>query len=185
MVDYPKASWKPSLFYNTPKALRTVRAVIIHTAQCQETASAAEGVANWFMDPRAKVSAHYCADNDSVVQCVLERNVAWHASQANPWAIGIELAGKAEQTATQWADAYSLAVLDNAAQLVADICLRHDIPIVWLTPEQLKAGRAGIAGHVDVTAAFNGGKGHWDPGPSFPRDVFLELVAKYTGAPPP
>lgn len=183
MVDYPKASWKPSQFYNTPKAPRVVRAVIIHTAECNETSSAAENVAHWFTDPRAKVSAHYTCDNDSVVQSVLERNIAWHASQANPWSIGIELAGRASQTAAQWADAYSLATLDNAARLVADVCVRHDIPIVWLTPEQLKAGRRGIAGHVDVAAAFNGGKGHWDPGPGFGREAFLELVAQYAGAP--
>lgn len=183
MVDYAKARWKSSLFYNAPKPPRVVRAVIIHSAECNETLTAAEGVANWFADPRAKVSAHYTVDSGSVVQCVLESNIAWHASQANPWSIGIELAGRASQTAAQWADPYSLAVIDNAARLVADICLRRDIPIVWLTSEQLKEGRAGIAGHVDVTAAFNGGKGHWDPGPGFDRAAFIELVAQYSEAP--
>lgn len=182
-VDYPGAKWKASPFVNTPKTPRKVRVVVIHTAECSETAKADDNVANWFADARASVSAHYVVDNDSVTQCVREQSVAWHASQANSFSIGIELAGSANQTPAQWADPYSLAVLDRGAQLVADICLRHDIPICRLTPDQLKAGRGGIVGHIDVTNAYNGGKGHYDPGKHFDWLGFIELVAHYTGAP--
>ena len=69
----------------------------------------AESVARWFSRPSAQVSAHYCVDVDSIVQCVRERDIAWHARGGNAKSIGIELAGYARQTKAEWADAYSRA----------------------------------------------------------------------------
>lgn len=155
-----------------------VTLVVIHTMEAPEGAATAENVASWFAGPSApQASAHYNVDGDSVVQSVHEKDIAWHAGPVNGFSIGIEHAGYAKQTPEGWADAYSIAMLERSAELVADICRRHNIPVERVTDEDLKAGkRHGICGHVDVTVGLTGGRGHWDPGPHFPWDWYLERV---------
>lgn len=154
-----------------------VLAIVIHTAECGETDSAAENVAAYFAGPNApKASAHYCIDNDSVVASVPEADTAWHAGPVNGWTIGIELAGRAGQGEAGWADVYSMAVLDRAARAVAGICRRHDIPIERPRVEDIPNKAPGIFGHHDVTLAYGHKGGHYDPGPSFPWQTFLEMV---------
>lgn len=161
----------------TRSAGRRVDVVVVHTMEVAETAGAAEAVASWFADPSAQVSAHYCVDADSVVQCVREEDIAWHARGGNEHTIGVELAGRAGQGPAGWDDAYSRAVLERAARLVARILVRHGIPLRWLSSEDLRSGRRGITGHVAVSEAFRRSD-HWDPGPAFPVQRFLRLVRR-------
>lgn len=183
----------PALFIQAKYWTRGPRAqtttVTIHTAECHEGRGAARAVASFFRDPRdAKGpipperggSAHYVADNVEYVQCVREEDRAWHAGPVNAYAIGIELAGAAGQTAAEWDDDYSRHVLSVAAALVADICTRYEIPVRKLTIEQVAAREPGICGHVDVTKAFRSGT-HWDPGPSFPWGLFIAMVRAAAG----
>jgi N-acetyl-anhydromuramyl-L-alanine amidase AmpD len=133
----------------------------------------------------AGVSAHYCVDNDSVVQCVRDEDVAWHAPGANHDGIGIEHAGRARQSGRDWSDAYSTAMLERSAALAAELCRRHAIPVTWLYPADLKAGKRGITTHKAVSDAF-GRSSHWDPGPGFPVERYLGLVrSKLNGAAAP
>lgn len=160
-----------------------ILAVVIHTAECAETPSAAENVAAFFAGPSApQASAHYCVDCDSVVQCVRDDDTSWHAGPVNGWTIGIELAGKAGQGASGWQDEYSQRVLANAAELVAILCLDHSIPVAKLEAEQVKAREMGIFGHVDVTTAYGHRGGHYDPGPTFPWQAFLDLVKAFAAS---
>lgn len=165
---------------NYTKANRTaagIELIVIHTMESPEKGSTAENVASWFAGPSApKASAHYCVDQDSVVQSVKDSDVAWHAPGANHNGIGIEHAGYAKQTPEEWADPASTAMLLLSAKLVAGLCKKYEIPIVRLTPEDLKAKKKGLCGHIDITNAFNEGKGHWDPGPSFPWQQYLEMI---------
>ncbi len=152
--------------------------VVIHTMESPETHKTAENVSAWFAGKDApQASAHYCVDDDSVVQCVHEDDIAWHAPGANNNGIGIEHAGFAKFTAEDWASDFNVAMLARSAALTADICKRHGIPAVWLTAEDLKAGKRGITGHKQVTDAFSKGVGHWDPGQNFPIGQYLVLVA--------
>lgn len=174
-----QVNWVPSPNFNR-LANRKIKAIVIHTAECAELPKADDNVAAWFKNPASKVSAHYVVDCDSITQCVLDEHVAWHAGRCNDWTIGIELCGRAAQTEAQWDDDYSRAELDLAAALVAELCEKHAIPIVRLTPEQAKRGDAGIFGHVDVS----GPGGHWDPGQGFPWDAFLARVITASCPPP-
>lgn len=155
-----------------------VTLVVIHTAECAEHPNAAENLAAWAAGPNApRASWHYAVDSDSITQSVQEEDTAWHAGPVNPYSIGIEHAGTAKQNPAEWADVYSLEVLERSAELCAEICRRHKIPPVRLEGADLKAGkRLGITGHVDVTNGLTGGKGHWDPGPHFPWDYYLTRV---------
>ncbi len=160
----------------TPAVGRDINHVIIHTMEAPEGANTAESVSRWAAGPTApKASWHYAVDANSVVQCVLEKDVAWAAPGANHDGIQVELAGRAGQTAAQWADADSKATLALAALLTADVCKRHDIPAVRLTVADMIAGRRGITGHHTVSLAFKGSS-HWDPGPAFPWDAFIGMV---------
>lgn len=161
----------------TPTSGRKVNRVVMHTMEAPEGLTTAESVSQWAAGPGAPLASwHYAVDVNSVVQCVLEKDVAWAAPGSNHDGIQIELAGRAGQTAAQWADPYSKSQLALAALLVAEICKRHDIPPVKLTPAQVRAGGRGICGHIDVTRAFPNMGTHWDPGPNFPWDEFLGMV---------
>ena len=140
-----------------------------------ERPDAAEICARWFRTPVSRVSAHYCVDADTVIQCVREKDIAWHARGGNTDSIGVELAGFARQTRRDWQDPYSRAVLVRAATLVADVCRRRRIPVRWLVAADLRAGRRGLTGHGEVSRAY-GKSDHWDPGDGFPVESFLDRV---------
>ena len=154
---------------------RAIDVVVIHTMEISERAAAAEICARWFQSPVSEVSAHYCVDADSVIQCVRETDIAWHARGGNANSIGVELAGFASQTSRDWRDPYSAAVLERAAALVADVCRRRRIPARWLVAGDLVAGRRGLTGHGEVSKAF-GKSDHWDPGDGFPVEAFVDRV---------
>jgi N-acetyl-anhydromuramyl-L-alanine amidase AmpD len=153
--------------------------LVIHTMESPEKPDTAESVANWFAGTTApQASAHYCIDADSTVQCVRDEDVAWHAPGANHNGLGFEHAGRAAQTHADWSDAYSTAMLERSAQLVAQKCVEHHIPAVWLRPADLCAGKRGITGHVDVSNAFKRSD-HHDPGTAFPIEAYLARVREH------
>ncbi len=154
---------------------RKLDVVVIHTMEIAERADAATICARWFASEASEVSAHYCVDAETVIQCVRERDIGWHARGGNTASIGVELAGFARQTPSEWDDDYSRAVLERAAALIADICRRRRIPVRWLTAGDLVPGRRGVTGHAEVSRAF-GKSDHWDPGPGFPIEAFLDRV---------
>lgn len=163
---------------NQRDTIRPLNVIVIHTMEAPEKPTTAETVARWFAGPSAPVaSAHYCVDQDSIVQCVRDSDIAWHAPGLNETGIGIEHAGYAGQTAEQWQDATSQAILKNSAALVANLCRRYQIPVLRLSPDDLLTGKRGLCGHIDVTKAYPGPTHtHWDPGPNFPWDQYIQLV---------
>lgn len=157
-----------------------IRLIVIHTMEAPIGLKTAENVASWFGGPAApQASAHYCVDVDSVVQCVQDGDVAWHAGNVNPQSIGIELAGQAKMTPADWKKPDAQAVLANAAKLCAELVSQYHIPLVRLQASDVTIiGCMGFTGHADVVKGFGKGS-HWDPGPGFPWDDFLEQVRSY------
>lgn len=172
--DSPLVSYyRQAAHYSTPNG--PVTRVVIHDMEYPEKPDGAEWCADFFAGPGApQASAHYCVDSNSVAQCVRETDRAWHAPP-NAGSIGIEHAGYMAQSRSDWLDEYSQAELKLSAKLVADICKRHDIPVVKLSSTDLVAGKHGICGHVDVSNAFHQ-TDHGDPGPNFPWDTYLHWV---------
>ena len=159
----------------THRSSRPIDVVVMHTMEIAERADAAAICARWFATPASQVSAHYCVDAGTVIQCVREHDIAWHARGGNTDSIGVELAGFASQTRRDWGDRYSTALLRRASTLVGDVSSRRTIPVRWLTEGDLVAGRSGITGHAEVSRAFKRSD-HWDPGPGFPVERFLDDV---------
>lgn len=159
---------------------RRSRWVVLHTMETAEGNSIAESIGgNWFTNPAAQASAHYCVDNDSIVQGVNEGDYAWASGPTgNYLGIQIEMAGRASQSRAEWLDDYSRAMLERVAAITADICTRQGIPVRVLTDEQVARGEAGITTHAALARVFRE-TNHTDPGPNFPWDYFMERVQTY------
>jgi N-acetyl-anhydromuramyl-L-alanine amidase AmpD len=152
--------------------------IVIHSAETSERVATAENIANWFrtMPENPKASAHYVVDADTVLQCVPELSVAYHArgGVTNLCAIGIELAGRASQTREQWLDEYGVRMLRLCRTLLCDISYRLGIPLTVVDERELTAHKArGVTTHAAITRAWRVPGGHTDPGPNFPMDVLL------------
>ena len=169
-------------FDNSGDYDRLSRWVVLHTMETAEGNSIAESIGgNWFTNPDAQASAHYCVDNDSVVQGVNEGDYAWASGPTgNYLGIQIEMAGRASQSRAEWLDDYSRAMLERVAALTADICTRQGIPVRVLTDEQVAAGEPGITTHAALARVFRE-TNHTDPGPNFPWDYFMERVRAHVG----
>lgn len=152
-----------------------VRVIVCHDMEAPEKATTAEAVANYFATTSTKASAHVCVDSDSAVRCVDDGDTAWAAPGCNNDGLQLEIAGYMRQTRAQWMDDYSKAALGQAAKVAAAWAKKYSIPVKHLTVAELKAGKRGFVGHVDVSDAYHR-TDHGDPGPGFPWDYFLGLV---------
>lgn len=157
----------------------TVNRVVLHSAECDCYVGAAAMIDGFFAEPASAggpgTSAHYAVDPGTATHSVPEGHVAYHAPP-NGESIGIEHAGRAAFTATQWAAHQDM--LDLSVELCAGICARWGIPARFLTAADLKADSAakGITTHAQVTAAF-GLSTHTDPGLNFPITEYVAAVA--------
>lgn len=163
---------------------RPIRRIVIHCTVSPCEAGGARATAAYFREQAAGGSAHYVVDPGEVVQSVFDNVIAWHAPP-NANSLGVELCDpmvyesgphKGEELpAARWDDANHAAMLDRAAELVAQLALAYKVPIRQLGVADLLAGKHGICGHVDVSQAFKQST-HWDPGAHFPWDSFMARV---------
>lgn len=110
-----------------------------------------------------------------------DSDVAWAAPGANRDGIQIEQVGKAGQSRDQWLDDYSDNVIDNAAKVTAMMCLKFHLPVKHLSDAELKAGERGIVDHAAVSRVYKRSS-HWDVGPNYPWDFFMERVKAHYNA---
>lgn len=182
-IAYETENWPyvPASQYRkwTAGGRRPVRVIVIHDMEFPETARAAEVIAHDFATRTAKNagSAHINVDNDSIVQCVRDNDIAYAAPGANRDGIQIELAGFGKQTREQWLDNYSEALLQRGADAAAQYCLKYGIPPVHITNQQLADGKKGIIGHYQASAVYHQSD-HTDPGSAFPWEYFISLVGR-------
>ena len=155
--------------------LKPIRLAVMHTPETDELPDTAENVARYFQGER-RASTHLVGDNNSVVRCVDDEDTAFGAERANADGLHYELAGRAAQTAEQWADDYSAEALVLAADCFSQWCDRYHLPKRRLTVPEIRAGLPGICGHGDVYAALGGTAVRTDPGAHFPWELFIALV---------
>jgi N-acetyl-anhydromuramyl-L-alanine amidase AmpD len=163
--------------------------IVIHTAECGETDAAPENLAIWDAGVnRPKASWNFAVGDISITCSVPPELLAWHAGPVNPYSIGIEHAGRADQTAELWADDYSTKELILSVSLCVVLCEKFQIPVRIVDVDELKANHNagkqswGICGHHTITEALSGS--HYDPGPNFPwNDYISKIATRAIGAP--
>lgn len=169
-------AWSPNMYKGR---VRPVRHIVIHTMEAKELPDTAENVAAYFQKPATRASAHYCLDNNSIVQGVKLSDTAWACPGFNASGVQFEHAGFAAQNAG-WDDDYSQQMLHRSAQLAANVADDYGIVVRRLTADQLRAGTVtGFLGHGDATAAGIAGNTHTDPGAHFPWTDYLDLTQAF------
>ena len=177
--DHPELVFVQAKHYARGRPDGLPRWLIAHTMEASETSTRAENTAGYFANPGdgRVVSAHYCADSNSVVQCVRLADTAFTVgnTQGNRRGINWEFSGFAAQSGAQWGDAFSMAMLRTAAPYWALDAARFGIPIRRVTVAELRAGTPGLSTHNDFRLAF-GGTTHTDPGANFPWPAFIDMI---------
>lgn len=189
MTDYPA----PSPKYLGPPAKHSgvgnkpIERIVIHSAvmPCEE--GRARQLAQMNRAGSGGGSWHYAVDPGEVVQCSYDSVVCWHAPP-NQHSLGIEMADwpeplPAPEGSTRWQrlrlrwrwnDRNHQRMLNRTARLTAQLCLAYDLPLKFLSAEDLRQGLSGVTTHANVSKAF-GQSTHWDPG-FWPRYRFMYLV---------
>lgn len=177
--DHPELRFVEAAGYTVGRPDGPPLWLIVHTMEAGESSTRAENTAAYFANPGdgRQVSAHYCWDNDSGIQCVRLRDSAWTVGnrQGNNRGINHEFAGFAGQTPAQWGDAYSQAMLRRAAPYFRSDAIRYGIPLRRCSVTDLRAFRPGVTSHNDLRLAFDITT-HTDPGPNFPWTWFINLL---------
>lgn len=159
---------------------KPIRIIVLHSAENQQLDGQAEHLVQWFAGKTApQASAHYMVDNKIVAQSVDDDDVAWATGvwANNLESISIEMTGQAAFTAEQWANPYSVAVINQTASLARRLGQKYSIPPVHLTVGQILDGKTkGYCTHADITAAYKVMGGHTDPGPNFPVQKLLDMI---------
>jgi hypothetical protein len=178
-MTLPDIPFVPARWFTNVTVPRRIDFIVIHDMEMPEKGDTAESCARFFqhLSSDHKASAHYCVDNNSIVQCVQERDIAYHAPP-NTHSIGIEHAGFASQTRDAWTDGYSTDMLTLSAELAAELAAKYDLPLLWLTPTDLRAGKRGFTSHANVSKAW-GQTSHTDPGLNFPTSLYMGLVKQF------
>lgn len=150
--------------------------VTIHTMQ-----GSYAGAISWFQNPSANVSAHYNirASDGQITQSVCEIDKAWHVSNSNPYAIGIEHEGFVEDAS--W---YTNNMYVVSAKLTEDIAARRGIN---LKRTYDKNGDSGIKPISDGCFKVKGhqhfpAQTHVDPGPYWDWNKYYDLLNPYAAA---
>lgn len=139
----------------------SVTRIVIHGTSSPCKAGGAAANARWFQQPGARGSAHRVVDPVEIIECVPPTRVAFHAPP-NQGSIGWELCDPNAGDPRRWHDANHTAMLDRAAPGIRADAERWGVPLVWLSPAELLAGRHGITSHHNVTLAWRQST-HTDP----------------------
>ena len=170
--------WQPSPSHGDTRT--QTRLICIHTT---EGARSAPSLAAFCANPANEVSYHVGADDDRsrVIEMVNRDLRTWSAFTANNLGVHGCLCAFSAWTRTEWLTHDGM--LRALADWVLEEAARYQIPLVRLTPQQIRGGARGVCGHGDYTLAMQipprlDGNTHTDPGPNFPWDVFM----RYAGA---
>lgn len=119
-------------------------------------------------------SSHAGCDNVKTKTYVDPAYASWTLLNGNSRSVNMEICGWARWTREEWLGP-QMGRLVQAANWARQMCDRFGIPKRYIGAAGVARGEAGIIGHVDYTNGAKDGD-HWDPGPGFPWDVFMQLV---------
>ena len=170
---------------------RPIRRVVIHSAVIPCEPGRARQLAAMNRAGSTGGSWHYAVDPDEVIQCSYDSVVCWHAPP-NQHSLGIEMADwpgrvpaarrgteayRSLRAAWRWSKPAQWRMLRRTARLTAQLLLAEGLPLQYLSPRDLRAGRRGWTTHDSVSRAW-GQSTHWDPG-WWPRRAFARMVRRH------
>ena len=148
---------------NYSARLGPISLIVLHSTESDNIPKSnadLQGVASWFANPAAEVSAHVITDADGhSARCVPDREKAWHCAAYNSPALGIEQIGRAVQS--QWSEAEYM----ETARWIAQWSHDYRVPIRRAITIGGRVVRSGVTTHKKLGAL---GGGHVDPGPHYP-----------------
>jgi hypothetical protein len=158
--------------------------LVVHTS---EGATTFRNLGNFLANPANQVSYQVGFDDTSPTECgeyVAHNLTAWAAMSANSWGEH-GCCCTPSGASSGWSRADWLAhdnMLRACGAWLGEEAARYRVPLVKIGASEITAGRSGICGHGDCSAAGAGGS-HTDPGPNFPWDVVIDYAIDQ-GSPP-
>ncbi len=152
-----------------PTTGHEIRYILLH-----DTEGTYDGSLASFQNSNTYASAHYLirASDGLVTQMVENKDEAWHAGNKsmNMHSIGIEHEGYAIKDGS-W---YTEPEYESSAALVKYLATKYDIPL----------DREHIIGHDEVPGVLDANvrSQHWDPGPFWDWNHYMQLLGAPTGA---
>ncbi|MFI2645299.1 N-acetylmuramoyl-L-alanine amidase [Streptomyces sp. NPDC018610] len=154
---------------NRPSNGEEINYIVIH-----DTEGSYDGSLQVFQNPAFYASTNYLirASDGLVTQVVENKDEAWHAANKsmNMHSIGIEHEGYAIKKGS-W---YTEPEYESSATLVKYLAAKYGIPL----------DREHIIGHDEVPGVLGGNVAtqHWDPGPFWDWNHYMQLLGAPTGA---
>jgi N-acetyl-anhydromuramyl-L-alanine amidase AmpD len=152
--DYPSALWNATTCYTAGRTSATTH-VAIHDMEGYYASTI-----SWFKNCANNVSAHYLlrSSDGQITQMVRESDMAWHVKASNPYTVGLEHEGFANDAS--W---YTDAMYNASAALTRSICDRLGIDktktYFGTAQTALSDVTYNVKGHVHFPAQT-----HTDPG---------------------
>jgi hypothetical protein len=153
--------------------------IVIHSLEAPSRRGLAWDLSGGWLKT-AGVSPHAMTDPGETVETCPENVVGWHCGNGNQYGIGLEVVGYAAYTLDQWTTGDQWAALRLDAKRCAEAATRHNIPLRWLSLNQIRNGERGVCTHADITLT-RGGTTHTDPGRGFPFDAFMRTAQQWQG----
>lgn len=155
---------------------RPLGVIGIHIIHCTQSTGRALGVARYFAGATAGGSTQYVIDDNECYRCLRDDQIPWGARGANYRGQHYEQVGFVSWSKFFWSRTHRRTI-NRTAWKVARDCKRYGNPPKWLNEAQLRGGERGISDHATCTRAFGGD--HTDPGPNYPRALFMSLVKSF------
>lgn len=174
MTAPPSPPYIPAKYHGGSQS--TIVRIVIHGTVSATERGGARAIAEYFQNPSSETSAHYVVDPGEEFQCVYDHTIAYHDG-TNTNSIGVELCDPVDGPPERWQDRPHQDMLRRAADLVRQLCDAYQVPKVKLGADQIRAGENGICGHADMRDAFPDSTSHYDPGPGFPWQQFIDQIA--------
>jgi hypothetical protein len=142
----------------------------------------AKGAAAYFTTQASGGSSNLVVDDTECYRVLDDLVIPWGAPPLNTAGFHIEQAGYAAWTRGEWLR--HRVTIERAAYKASLRCQWYKIPPRHLDVAELRADfnlhapRGGVVTHATISAAFHDST-HTDPGPGYPMDVFMQLLAAH------
>ena len=101
-ASYPNCIQGPRAANDSgPRMSSAIKWIVIHSAEASDEIGedrTAEGVANYFANPRVKASTQLAVDSDSCVRMLPDLVIPWGATGGNTAGLHVEICGRAGWT---------------------------------------------------------------------------------------